>query len=144
MLFIDYTLKNHKMQRIAFGASALLSFVSAANEDYPRMKQVMDNYKFTWEAVEVETDDGYTLTTFHVTGNEKGKFTPTKSPILIMHGAMSDAAAWVGYYPTGTPMMLQLAEEGYDIWLGNNRGTEYSQKHKTLTVNQPEFWHYTW
>ena len=29
------------------------------------------------------------------------------------------------------------------MWLGNNRGTMYSQKHKTLNVNQPEFWHYS-
>ena len=41
-------------------------------------------------------------------------------------------------------MPLQLAEAGYDIWFGNNRGTEYSQGHTSLTVDQPEFWAYSW
>lgn len=30
------------------------------------------------------------------------------------------------------------------MWLGNNRGTEYSQEHETLTVDQAEFWEWTW
>ena len=34
---------------------------------------------------------------------------------------------------------------GYDIWLGNNRGTEYSQQHKTLSaVDDSEYWNWTW
>ncbi len=41
-------------------------------------------------------------------------------------------------------MMLQLAETGYDVWVGNNRGTEYSQEHTSLTQNDAEFWNFTW
>ena len=42
-------------------------------------------------------------------------------------------------------MALQLADLGYDIWLGNNRGTEYSQKHKTLSAkDDPSYWSWTW
>ena len=42
-------------------------------------------------------------------------------------------------------MPLQLADLGYDIWIGNNRGTEYSQGHKTLSaVDDPEYWSWTW
>lgn len=44
----------------------------------------------------------------------------------------------------GLPLALQLAEAGYDVWLGNNRGTEYSQEHETLTVDQAEFWDWSW
>jgi lysosomal acid lipase/cholesteryl ester hydrolase len=36
-----------------------------------------------------------------------------------------------------------LAKEGYDIWLGNNRGTTNSFKHVNLTVEDKAYWQYT-
>lgn len=65
-------------------------------------------------------------------------------PVLIQHGDYGDGAEWLGAYADGLPMHLQLAEAGYDVWIGNNRGTEYSQKHITLKKWQPEFWAWTW
>jgi len=41
-------------------------------------------------------------------------------------------------------MHLQLAEAGYDVWIGNNRGTEYSQVHDKYTVDDKEFWAWSW
>lgn len=35
-----------------------------------------------------------------------------------------------------------LYEAGYDVWLGNYRGTEYSEEHETLNATQREFWDY--
>jgi len=40
-------------------------------------------------------------------------------------------------------MPLQLADLGYDIWMGSNRGTEYSQGHKTLTIDDRAYWEFT-
>lgn len=36
-----------------------------------------------------------------------------------------------------------LAKEGYDIWVGNNRGTTNSWLHVDLTVEDSAYWNYT-
>ena len=48
------------------------------------------------------------------------------------------------YYGDNLPMPMKLAEAGYDVYIGNNRGTEYSQGHETLTIDDPEFWAWSW
>lgn len=37
-----------------------------------------------------------------------------------------------------------MARAGYDVWLGNNRGTRFSQKHTTLDPKKKPFWVFTW
>jgi len=37
-----------------------------------------------------------------------------------------------------------LANQGYDIWLGNHRGTKFSRKHESLHPNEDEkFWQFS-
>jgi len=47
-------------------------------------------------------------------------------------------------YFDGKPFHLLLVDDGYDVWIGNNRGTEYSQQHDTLKPTDNDFWMYTW
>ena len=67
----------------AYIATSLMVLAQAKKEHYKRFAKLMKQYGFTWEAVKVKTDDGYTLTTFHILGNEDGPFTPTMPPVLI-------------------------------------------------------------
>ena len=39
--------------------------------------------------------------------------------------------------------MLQLAEKGYDVWMANSRGTEYSQGHRKMYSNNNKYWDFT-
>ena len=89
----------------AFSIAALAASVMAA-DNYQVMEDVMAKHGFTWEPIKVTTDDGFILTTFHVTGNRKGPFKPNKPPLLIQHGDMDDGANWMTYYPEGLPLQL--------------------------------------
>ena len=41
--------------------------------------------------------------------------------------------------------MLQLVDEGYDIWMTNNRGTQYSLGHTSLDATKDEsYWEFSW
>jgi len=35
-----------------------------------------------------------------------------------------------------------MAEQGYDVWFGNNRGNRYAQAHTSLDVHSEEFWNF--
>ena len=130
--------------RLALSIAVLAAGINA-EEDYRRMREVMDKWEYTWDPVKVTTEDGFILTTFHVTGNSSGKFTPTKPPVLIQHGDYGDGAGWLRYYPVGKPMHLQLADDGYDVWIGNNRGTNYSQERTDdLKPTDEAYWNWSW
>ena len=45
------------------------------------------------------------------------------------------------------PAHLQLADAGYEVFIGNNRGTEYSRKHRQFLADGPtedKYWDYAW
>ena len=94
----------------------------------------MDKEGYTWQPYEVETEDGWTLTLFRITGRvgedaENGHWNST--PVLITHGLGMDAVNWAESNGLGTVWPLQLVDRGYDVWMASNRGTSpYSDKNK--------------
>ena len=120
-------------------------FETAANGDYPRFEDVMSKYGYDWEAIKVTTDDDYILSTFHVLGKTGNSWDgPSKGTVLIQHGDFEDGTAMMANVDEGTPFHLLLADAGYDVWIGNNRGTMYSWGHKTLSAMDNEYWDWTW
>ena len=71
-----------------FFESGFQSMMEANGEHYFTFDGVMKIHGYTWEAVKVPTEDGYTLTTFHVTGkvDKAGTVTTreaTEPPVLV-------------------------------------------------------------
>jgi hypothetical protein len=89
-------------------ALSVLCATYAKAEDYQRFADTMYNLGYDWEPIEVHTEDGYILTTFHVTGwTGYDPYVPTMPPVLINHGDYSDGAGWLSddsWY--GTPIHL--------------------------------------
>lgn len=106
----------------------------------------MKTWGYDWEAVKVTTEDDYILNTFHILG-KTGQPRPEslKASVLVQHGASVDAHSFIEYTGDKKSFVLALADEGYDMWIGNNRGTATSQGHKTLNAaTDNAYWDFSW
>jgi len=105
------------------------------------------------------TPDGFILGLHRITG-PKLFDTPPESPptsprdpksgksigkpvVLIMHGFMQTSEAWLCRSKPEDSLPFILADAGFDVWLGNNRGNKYSFKHTQYTPKQEEFWNWS-
>ncbi|KAF5291036.1 hypothetical protein FQA39_LY14469 [Lamprigera yunnana] len=87
------------------------------------------------ETHKVITPDGYIITLFRII-NRFGD--GRKVPVLLNHGFLFSGACFIGLGKKS--LGFTLADAGYDVWLSNMRGTEYSAEHITLTADDPKFW----
>lgn len=58
-----------------------------------------------------------------------------------MHGLTASSYSFIMNLPP-TSLAFILADAGYDVWLGNSRGTNECLKHIKYNIKQKEFWDY--
>jgi len=70
-----------------------------------------------------------------------------KPAVLLQHGLIDSSATWVMNMPDQS-LGFVLADLGYDVWLGNNRGTSYSMEHIKMDGEwegwSEDFWDFSW
>lgn len=96
---------------------------------------------------ELTTDDGYILHLFRIPHGIKSPETNrTRPPVLLMHGLFDSSNCWI-VLGSENSLAYLLADAGYDVWIGNARGTEPSRKHiqnDPEGKTQKEFWNFSW
>lgn len=91
------------------------------------------------------TSDGFILEVYRIPGilTNDPHGGENKPPVLMIHALEMDHMEWVMNHPDIAPAFI-LARQGYDVWLGNNRGNRWSQKHLTMDPKHKEFWQWSW
>lgn len=86
------------------------------------------------------TEDGYILTMHRITAKNQDF---SKLPVLIFPGLFCSSADFIilGNVSLG----LSLSDRGFDVWLGNQRGSTYGRKHRRLDPdgNPAEFFDFS-
>ena len=78
------------------------------------------------------SDDDYVYQLYRIPGKAGEDSGAGKKPVvLMMAGLECDMNFWTSNDASVAPPFV-LASQGYDVWLGNNRGTRFGAYHTTL------------
>lgn len=155
---------------LLFTLGKVLFYLYPSTDDSTRtIEEIITSRGFICEGHKVITEDGYILTlhrivhpddvfkikcnTLHVDPRHK----VGKPVVLLQHGMMSNSRVWIisandGYIEldfnknnskekTDSCLAFALAKRGYDVFLGNFRGSSYSLGHTTLDHKKDKkFW----
>ncbi|NWH92808.1 LIPM Lipase, partial [Aegithalos caudatus] len=95
------------------------------------------------EEYEVMTEDGYFLSLNRIPhGKGDTGLSGPRTSVLIVHGFCLDGGYWVDNFPDNS-LAFVLADAGYDVWIGNNRGNSWSRRHHNLSIGSEEFWDFS-
>jgi len=119
----------------------LITDLSSTPDDrYKSFRQIVEENGFIYEEYDVTTEDGYILGLHRILSPHNPNNGP---PVLLMHGVEDSSIGWILNSVDRAPGFT-LVRNHFDVWLGNNRGNEYSRRHVNLTKHQKEFWHFDW
>ncbi|EXJ79898.1 lysosomal acid lipase/cholesteryl ester hydrolase [Capronia epimyces CBS 606.96] len=101
----------------------------------------------------VQTGDGYLLGVHRLPfrkGEEEtgvrvnaGPDSIKKPVVYLHHGLLMNSEVWVCLTEEERCLPFTLASQGYDVWLGNNRGNKYSKKSTKASPTSPDFWNFS-
>ncbi|KAL0110384.1 hypothetical protein PUN28_013790 [Cardiocondyla obscurior] len=106
--------------------------------------ELINKYGYNGEMHKVTTSDGYILQLHRITGRANSTDTNVKKPVaFVMHGLLCDSSVWV-ISGRNKSLAFILADEGYDVWLGNARGNPYAHTHTSRRIKPKDYWNFSW
>lgn len=110
----------------------------ASNDAHKNFVQMCQENGFLSESHTIITVDGYVSQLYRISG-KVGETLSHKPAVLMVAGIECDMNFWLANDPDVTPAFV-LANQGFDVWLANNRGTRYGTAHVSLSIDSEEFW----
>ncbi|KAG9440377.1 hypothetical protein H6P81_020542 [Aristolochia fimbriata] len=91
----------------------------------------------------VETKDGYLLAVQHIPNSREDIQIGAGPPVFLQHGLFQGGDAWFANSKEESLGFI-LADKGFDVWIGNVRGTRWSHGHTSLSQREKAFWDWSW
>ncbi|XP_054838913.1 lipase member M-like isoform X1 [Eublepharis macularius] len=112
-------------------------------QEFMTIGEIIQYWGYCNEEYEILTEDGYYLQINRIPYgiHSPGKKGP-KPAVLLVHGLMMEGRLWLANLPRNS-LGFVLADAGYDVWILNIRGSTWSRRHQTLSIDQEKFWDFS-
>ncbi|XP_063977812.1 gastric triacylglycerol lipase-like [Diachasmimorpha longicaudata] len=92
----------------------------------------------------VTTEDGYILALHRILPNSSSEEeNTTQRPVVLLQPGLIATSDVFVFFNSPRSLGYQLSDAGYDVWLGNFRGSTYCLNHERLMFDEPEFWDFS-
>jgi len=131
---------------VATWSSWLGSTASLNYYDTPsNTTEIIQSWGYPCTDHEAITPDGWVLSIQHIPHGIHEKYDPkVQKPVVFFQHGLIDSSVGISLNNPQESLVYILADNGYDVWLGNSRGNGYSMKHTHYNPNQDEFWDFSW
>lgn len=110
---------------------------------YGICSSVVAVHGYKCQEIDVTTDDGFILSVQRIPKGRNGRGGAGKPPVIIQHGVLVDGATWL-LNSADKNLPFILADNGFDVWIANTRGTRFSRRHTSMDPRSSKFWNWSW
>jgi pimeloyl-ACP methyl ester carboxylesterase len=123
-----------------------------SNSDiFKSFEEIVTSKGYPVESHDIMTQDGYILKVFRIPHGKMDSVAKINAndekiprPVaFLQHGVLDSSDAFISHHEDKA-LAFKLANQGYDVWLGNTRGNKYSRNHNLLHADyEEEFWDFS-